>query len=57
MATLLAEASHSGPRPRYAESLWDQPAQIVRGSSRRITIMRHRPAKPPQEETMKDHCR
>jgi hypothetical protein len=22
----------------------DQPAQIVRGSSRRITIMRHRPA-------------
>ena len=32
------------PRLIYAASLWARPALLVRGSSRRITIMRFRPA-------------
>ena len=32
------------PRKHYAEGLRAEPAPLVRGSSRRITIMRFRPA-------------
>ena len=32
------------PRKLYAVGLWTKPASLVRGSSRRITIMRFRPA-------------
>ena len=32
------------PRPNYAVGLRTEPALLVRGSSRRITIMRFRPA-------------
>ena len=32
------------PRKHYAEGLRAEPASLVRGSSRRITIMRFRPA-------------
>ena len=32
------------PRKLYAVGLWTEPALLVRGSSRRITIMRFRPA-------------
>jgi hypothetical protein len=32
------------PRKFYAVGLRTEPAHIVRGSSRRITMMRHRPA-------------
>jgi hypothetical protein len=32
------------PRSRYAAGLWARPTPLVRGSSRRITIMRFRPA-------------
>jgi hypothetical protein len=32
------------PRKLYAEGLRAEPASLVRGSSRRITIMRFRPA-------------
>jgi hypothetical protein len=32
------------PRPNYAVGLRIEPAPLVRGSSRRITIMRFRPA-------------
>jgi hypothetical protein len=32
------------PRDLYAVGLWTEPALLVRGSSRRITIMRFRPA-------------
>ena len=32
------------PRDLYAVGLWTKPALLVRGSSRRITIMRFRPA-------------
>ena len=32
------------PRKHYAVGLWTEPALLVRGSSRRITIMRFRPA-------------
>ena len=32
------------PRTPYAVCLWTEPALLVRGSSRRITMMRFRPA-------------
>ena len=42
------------PRKHYAEGLRAEPASLVRGSSRRITIMRFRPANIRRRDSRRD---